>query len=219
MPSVAPAGARARGADAFSDLRDDPQTAALAVLDREPNVHGAGRVLVVACVMAAQGCFLGSLWEEALERPISYQLLCGPGVHFVASMVFIGLMQMELWQCGHLFLAVSSSRCKCTAFLFLLVPKLGLACAEMLMGLPFLWRAQGASELVLNLLLLTFVARLDDHVLNAGVFKPDPAIGSAFLDQVTKEKRSSRRYCNGFMTLLGCTLFIPSLVSLYNVCS
>ncbi|CAK9014209.1 unnamed protein product [Durusdinium trenchii] len=169
--------------ESFADLHDDPHTLALTVLDREQGMNGCGRLVVLACVMTIQACLVGSLWEEALGRPISEHLLCAPGVHFMGSLVLIGVLQMEFWQCGHLYLAITMSRCRCTGLLFLLLPKLGLASVEMVMGLPFIWRAQLKSELVLNILLLTFVARLDDNLSYVGMMKLDPAIQSAFLEQ------------------------------------
>lgn len=221
MPhGVIPSGSRPRTVDleSFADLHDDPHTLALTVLDREQGMNGCGRLVVLACVMTIQACLVGSLWEEALGRPISEHLLCAPGVHFMGSLVLIGVLQMEFWQCGHLYLAITMSRCRCTGLLFLLLPKLGLASVEMVMGLPFIWRAQLKSELVLNILLLTFVARLDDNLSYVGMMKLDPAIQSAFLEQVTKEKKNSLRCCNVFMTLVGCCLWVPTLVSLYNAC-
>ena len=55
------------------------------------------------------------------------------------------------------------------------------------MGLPFIWRAQKRSEIIVNCICLLFVSKMDDILMKYGSFRVDSEMERAYLEKISKE--------------------------------
>ena len=56
------------------------------------------------------------------------------------------------------------------------------------MGLPFIWRAQKRSEVIVNCICLLFVSKMDDILMKYGSFREDPEKENVYLEKISKER-------------------------------